>query len=122
MFIRCMDSRGYQPTETCEEADRGIVKHNDCRLNRIGGVENPVPILTSIHPTNTLADRVRVIQTATSAWLKGEGVFPAFTHWQEGYGAFTVSHSDQDAVIESIKNRRTITSGFRLKPNGRDSS
>ena len=35
----------------------------------------------------------------------GRTSFPKFSHWQDGYGAFTVSHSDKDAVIEYIKNQ-----------------
>ena len=83
----------------------GILKNKDCHLYRIGGVEDHVHILISVHPTIALADLVKDIKTATSTWIKGERVFPAFTHWQDGYGAFTVSHSDKDAVIEYIKGR-----------------
>ncbi|PYK58246.1 MAG: hypothetical protein DME21_16070 [Verrucomicrobia bacterium] len=35
--------------------------------------------------------------------MKDNAIFPEFTHWQEGYGAFTVAHHDKDAVIEYIK-------------------
>jgi REP element-mobilizing transposase RayT len=83
----------------------GILKNKDCHLYRIGGVEDHVHILTSLHPTITLADLVKDIKTATASWIKKEGVFPGFGHWQDGYGAFTVSHGDKDAVIEYIKNQ-----------------
>jgi len=52
-----------------------------------------------------LADLIKDIKTATSSWIKKERVFPEFTHWQDGYGAFTVSHSDKDTVIEYIKDQ-----------------
>ena len=81
----------------------GILKNKDCHLYRIGGVEDHVHILTSVHPTIALADLVKDIKTSTSSWIKAENVFRDFTHWQDGYGAFTVSHSDKDAVIEYIK-------------------
>ncbi len=81
----------------------GILKNKDCHLYRIGGVEDHVHILTSLHPTIALADLVKDIKTSTSSWIKDENIFPGFTHWQDGYGAFTVSHSDKDAVIEYIK-------------------
>ena len=80
----------------------GILKNKDCHLYRIGGVEDHVHILTSLHPTIALADLVKEIKTSTSSWIKDENIFPGFTHWQDGYGAFTVSHSDKDAVIEYI--------------------
>jgi len=81
----------------------GILKNKDCHLYRINGVEDHVHILTSLHPTMCLADLVKDIKISTSKWIKEEDVFPAFTHWQNGYGAFTISHGDKDAVIEYIK-------------------
>src|SRR6266550_2775789 len=81
----------------------GILKNKDCHLYRIGGVEDHVHILTSLHPTIALADLVKEIKISTSSWIKDENIFPGFTHWQDGYGAFTVSHSDKDAVIDYIK-------------------
>jgi REP element-mobilizing transposase RayT len=60
-------------------------------------------ILFSLHPTVSLAELVKEIKTSTSRWIKAEGVFPSFTHWQDGYGAFTVSYADCQAVIEYIK-------------------
>ena len=84
----------------------GILKNKDCHLYRIGGVEDHVHILTSLHPTLALADLVKDIKVSTSAWIKDNAVFPKFTHWQDGYGAFTVGHDDKDAVIEYIKSQQ----------------
>jgi REP element-mobilizing transposase RayT len=81
----------------------GILKHQDCHLYRINGVEDHLHILTSLHPTICLAGLVKEIKTSTSNWIKEGAVFPAFTHWQDGYGAFTVSHRDRDSLIEYIK-------------------
>ena len=81
----------------------GILKNKDCHLYRIGGVEDHVHIMTEVHPTVALADLVKDIKTSTSSWIKQNSIFPNFTHWQDGYGAFTVSHNDKDAVIEYIK-------------------
>jgi len=83
----------------------GILKNKDCHLYRIGGVEDHVHILTSLHPTVALADLVKDIKVATSMWINQEKIFPQFSHWQDGYGAFTVSHSDKEVVIEYIKDQ-----------------
>jgi len=83
----------------------GILKNKDCHLYRIGGVEDHIHILTSLHPTIALSVLVKDIKVATSTWIKKENNSPKFSHWQDGYGAFTVSHSDKDAVIEYIKNQ-----------------
>ena len=81
----------------------GILKNKDCHLYRIGGVEDHIHILTSLHPTIALSDLVKDIKVATSTWISKENIFPKFSYWQDGYGAFTVSHSEQEAVIEYIK-------------------
>ena len=81
----------------------GIVTNKNCHLYRIGGVEDHVHILTGLHPTVCLSDLVKDIKISSSKWIKDERVFSEFTHWQDGYGAFTISHEDKDAVIEYIK-------------------
>ena len=81
----------------------GIVQNKKCRLYRINAVEDHVHLFTSVHPTVDLASLLRDIKTSTSSWIKRENIFPAFTHWQDGYGAFTKSHSEKDRVIAYIK-------------------
>lgn len=81
----------------------GMLEKRQCHLFRIGGIEDHLHILTAVHPTVALADLVKEIKTATSAWIKGEMVFPRFTHWQEGYGAFTCAAKDKAGLIAYIK-------------------
>jgi putative transposase len=81
----------------------GMLEKRQCYLFRIGGIEDHLHILTALHPTVALADLVKEIKTATSAWIKGEKVFPRFTHWQEGYGAFTCAAKDKAGLIDYIK-------------------
>ncbi len=45
------------------------------------------------------------IKLASTDLIKSEGIFPDFNGWQEGYGAFTVSHRDKDQLIDYIKNQ-----------------
>ena len=83
----------------------GLLKARDCHLYRIGGVEDHVHILTSLHPNVALADLVKEIKTASSAWIKGRDGFPLFEHWQEGYGAFTLDAAGRPALIDYIRNQ-----------------
>ena len=82
---------------------RGILKNRDCHLYRINGTEDHLHILTSLHPTMNLANLVKDIKTGTSLWIQEKSVFRSFAHWQDGYGAFTHSKGDIDALIEYIK-------------------
>jgi REP element-mobilizing transposase RayT len=83
----------------------GVLKERDCHLYRIGGVEDHVHLLTSLHPSVPLADLVKEIKTASSAWIRGHQVFPLFDYWQEGYGAFTVAAEARPALIDYIKSQ-----------------
>ncbi len=97
----------------------GILKNRDCHLYRINGVEDHIHILTSLHPTVSLADLVKDIKTASSLWIKTEAVFPTFTHWQDGYAAFTQSSGQIGSLIEYIKGqeehqrRKTLSEELR---------
>jgi REP element-mobilizing transposase RayT len=81
----------------------GIIKNRKGHLYRINGPEDHVHILTSLHPTVNLADFVKEIKTGAALWIKEKSVFPSFTHWQDGYGAFTHSKLEIDPLIEYIK-------------------
>ena len=72
-------------------------------MYRIGGVDDHVHILTGTPTTLAIADYVKEIKTSSSAWLKDQPAFRRFEAWQDGYGAFTVSFSEKDALIEYIK-------------------
>jgi REP element-mobilizing transposase RayT len=81
----------------------GITKNRRSHLYRIGGVEDHVHILSSLHPSVALADFVKDIKTGSALWIKEKSVFNNFSHWQEGYAAFTCSKPDLHDLIEYIK-------------------
>lgn len=83
----------------------GILKNKDCHLYRIGGTNDHVHILTSIHQTLSVSDLVRDLKSSCSAWMRDEGVGCDFAGWQEGYGAFSVTYQHRDALIEYIRNQ-----------------
>lgn len=78
----------------------GFLKKKNCHLYRIGGVDNHVHLLTSVHAAIALSDLIRDLKTASRAWIKRDGVFESFPGWQNEYGAFTLSHSQRGTVTE----------------------
>lgn len=82
-----------------------IIKNKQSHLYRINGVEDHVHILSSLHPTVALSDFIKTIKVASALWIKENNVFPQFGHWQDGYGAFTHSIREKDALIDYIKNQ-----------------
>jgi putative transposase len=83
----------------------GILRNQRCHLYRIGGVDDHLHLFNSLHPSVCLADLVKDIKLASSDWIQKNGIFRRFTHWQEGYGAFTLAYRDKDALIEYIKSQ-----------------
>ncbi len=83
-----------------------VIKNKKCHLYRIGGTEDHIHILTSLHPTICLSDFIRDLKTSTSKWMKNNKDFPNFMGWQAEYAALTKSHADHDVVIEYIKGQK----------------
>jgi REP element-mobilizing transposase RayT len=83
----------------------GILKNNKCHLYQIGGSEDHLHMLTSLHSTVCLANIVRDFKVSSSKWISQENIFPNFTGWQNEYGAFSKSHSHRDKVMAYIKNQ-----------------
>jgi len=51
----------------------------------------------------TLVAFVKNIKTGSALWIKANSAFKNFSHWQDGYPAFTCSIGDLDGLIEYIK-------------------
>ena len=83
-----------------------IIKRNGCFLYRIGGIENHIHMLVNLAPTVTLSHLVWDVKRSSSDWAKKSGLFPDFVGWGKEYGAFSISNSHRDAVINYIKGQR----------------
>ncbi len=83
----------------------GIVRNNKQKLIAINGMPDHVHILIGLKPNVALSDLVQDIKANSSrfinesAWMKGK------FHWQEGFGAFSYSHSQLGTVIRYIQNQ-----------------
>ena len=60
-----------------------------------------VHLLVGLKATHCLADMLRELKKASSAWVHQETGMRGFA-WQEGYAAFTVSATSRDAVKHYI--------------------
>lgn len=80
----------------------GIARNIGIELLAIGGTENHIHILISLPCTRTLSEVVQKLKANSSRWIREHGV--AFS-WQEGYGAFSVSASQVDAVKNYIRHQ-----------------
>jgi hypothetical protein len=60
-----------------------------------------VHIVTHVHPTVALANLIKDIKLASSGFIKGNGLFPEFEAWQDGYGSI----NEKDRLIEYVRNQ-----------------
>jgi REP element-mobilizing transposase RayT len=70
----------------------------------VGGIEDHVHLLVGLKATHCLADFMRELKKASSAWVHEEMGVRAFA-WQEGYAAFTVSATSREGVQAYIANQ-----------------
>lgn len=80
----------------------GIIMNKQCFLYRINGVEDHLHIVTSLHPSVSLASLVKDIKVSSSIYIKERKLFKDFTNWQGGYGAFTYSIKERDRLIAYV--------------------
>jgi len=82
-----------------------VLRDYDCPTVRIGGVEDHVHLFFGLSRTLSIAKAVEIIKTTSSKWIKLQAPNLAEFHWQNGYGAFSVSPSQMEAVIRYIENQ-----------------
>jgi len=84
----------------------GIIQNEKHKLIIINSMIDHVHILIGIKPDSNLSDLVRDIKANSSKlinekkWIKGR------FNWQEGFGAFSYSHSQLDDVANYIRNQK----------------
>lgn len=74
------------------------VRNQGCKCLIVGGCEDHVHILAGMSPVLLTADLVKEIKRTSSIWIKGKGSEYRDFGWQAGYGAFSVSYSNIEAV------------------------
>jgi putative transposase len=99
--------RAYlQNVEIREEMFRMLghhAKEAGCPPARVGGWIDHAHVLCALSRTVTVAGLVEVLKRETSKWIKQRAADLSLFHWQNGYGAFSVSQSNVDSVIAYIE-------------------
>jgi putative transposase len=83
----------------------GTTNNLGCQSLVVGGVADHVHLLFQLGRTITIASAVGTIKSTSSAWVNQNQRLSAPFHWQAGYGAFSVSQSNVEAVREYIRHQ-----------------
>jgi putative transposase len=71
-------------------------------LVRVGGVRDHVHIVTTLPRTLSQAQFIEQIKKASSKWVKDLDAQYRGFFWQRGYGAFSVSPSQLDGMLQYV--------------------
>jgi len=80
----------------------GVARNLDYEAFAIGGTQNHVHLLVRLPSDVSVSQAVQKLKSNSSRWLRENG---SWFGWQEGYGAFSVSASNVDAVRHYIQNQ-----------------
>ena len=80
----------------------GTCKNLDSPAVIVGGVADHVHLLTRFSRTHSVAELIRELKRESSKWLKEQSADLADFHWQDGYGAFSVSPAHVDPLKKYI--------------------
>jgi REP element-mobilizing transposase RayT len=72
----------------------GILKNNKCRLLAAGCTADHIHLLISHSKNMALSQLMKDVKKDSSSWIKTKGNELRNFHWQDGYGAFSVSPSE----------------------------
>jgi putative transposase len=84
----------------------GILRKKKAKLICAGGTSDHIHVYSSLPSTLTIADAVNAMKANSSRWIHEEIPRVKGFAWQDGYGAFAVSKSSEQRVIDYIRNQK----------------
>jgi putative transposase len=84
----------------------GISNSRDCPVLLVGGVADHAHILCRLGRSISVSELVKELKRESSTAIKTKGSDLGVFHWQNGYGAFSVSPGHVEALLEYIGNQQ----------------
>jgi hypothetical protein len=66
-----------------------------------------IHIFIGYNVNQLIPNLIEEIKTSSNSWIKNGNLSKFKFDWQKGYGVFTHSHSQIDAVVKYIRNQET---------------
>ncbi len=84
----------------------GIAKNKGATLMAAGGMPDHLHLLISMPPNVHISELVNALKSNSSRWIHNEITGMKIFRWQEGYGGFSVSRSNEKSVADYISNQK----------------
>ena len=108
LVFAVQDRANLIPKNHKEELHRyitGIVQDRNHKMLAINCMPGHTHIFIGLKPTQSISDLMRDIKTNSSTFISNKKFVKGKFNWQQGYGAFSYSHSHIDAVVKYILNQ-----------------
>ncbi|SRR6266487_1181202 len=83
----------------------GIIRKQGQKLIEINCMPDHAHLLIGLKPSIALSDLVRDVKSDSSEFINRKRWIRGKFNWQEGFGAFSYSHSHLDSVVAYIRNQ-----------------
>jgi putative transposase len=84
----------------------GIIKGKDQKSIIVNGMQDHIHTFIGLRPAMKISDLVREIKNNSSNFINDRKFVRGKFAWQDGYGAFSYSHSHIDNVYQYILNQK----------------
>ncbi|PIQ48227.1 MAG: transposase [Cytophagales bacterium CG12_big_fil_rev_8_21_14_0_65_40_12] len=84
----------------------GIVRNKEQKLLAINGMPDHIHFIIGMKPSCCLSNLVREVKKSSNEFINQKKFSNYKFCWQEGYGAFSYSHSALDEVIKYVVNQK----------------
>ena len=84
----------------------GIVQNKGQKMLAINGCSDHIHFFIGMKPSCCLSDLMREVKKSSNVFINEQRFSRYKFEWQEGYGAFSYSHSSLDNVIIYIMNQK----------------
>lgn len=85
----------------------GIARNKKAALLQAGAMPDHLHLLVSMPPTLSISDMVNALKSNSSRWVHDDIPDMKVFTWQEGYGAFSVSRSNEETVANYIRQQKS---------------
>jgi REP element-mobilizing transposase RayT len=120
LYVHCVFAVKYRAAMLQPEWDErlrlyitAIVQNHKHKMIAINNMPDHLHFFVGLNPNQSISDMLRFVKGDSSEWIDSEKLTKRKFNWQDGYGAFTHSRSQIDAVAKYIHNQqehhRTIT-------------
>lgn len=113
IYIHCVFAVKYRAAlimpdweERLHQYITGIVQNNGHKMLAINNAIDHLHLFVGLNPNQSISEMMRLVKGDSSEFINAQGFTKNKFRWQEGYGAFSNSHSQIDAVVKYIINQK----------------